>query len=207
MKMALCIRKSDLGRFEKEGTESLESISSSFNVKDFGLMDRNFVETDENYLQVIPYVALVTEDGKLFVYERGSSGDENRLHKKYSIGLGGHMDTHFEGKETPTFYSHLVDETLRELEEEVKIDENHFDGLEMVFLTTPIYTDTDEVSRVHVGIPVIVRINNSVIDELKMEEGVIEGKGFKTKSEMAEIYDSLEEWSKIMYGKIGDFVR
>lgn len=79
------------------------------------MMSRDICETDENYLQLIPYIAVVNERGEYFSYERGSAGNEARLHAKRSIGLGGHIDHPV----TTTIEDLIATEAARELEEEV----------------------------------------------------------------------------------------
>lgn len=55
-------------------------------------LPRDTVETNEKYIQIISYV-LLRSGNELFVYKRGTSGSENRLHEQYSIGVGGHVNT------------------------------------------------------------------------------------------------------------------
>ena len=55
-------------------------------------VQRNHAETDQRYLQILPYVVMRREDGRILTYRRGKSGTEKKLHDRYSIGLGGHID-------------------------------------------------------------------------------------------------------------------
>ena len=48
--------------------------------------ERDEVETDFSYKQLIPYVIFSNGDN-IFVYQRSSTSDESRLRKKYSIGI------------------------------------------------------------------------------------------------------------------------
>ena len=52
---------------------------------------RAFLEECELYRQIIPYIVL-HRGGKIVRYTRTPKGGEARLHGRYSIGLGGHID-------------------------------------------------------------------------------------------------------------------
>jgi len=49
------------------------------------------VETDRNYLQIIPYFVFI-KDGKVLTYKKNKKGGESRLHGFYSVGIGGHVN-------------------------------------------------------------------------------------------------------------------
>src|SRR2546427_10077427 len=49
------------------------------------------VEEDPSFKQIIPYL-LVRHRGRLFLVQRSTEGGETRLHGKYSIGVGGHIN-------------------------------------------------------------------------------------------------------------------
>jgi predicted NUDIX family phosphoesterase len=52
---------------------------------------RDEVEQDATWKQVIPY--LVLRDGdRLFLMKRTKAGADERLHERYSIGIGGHVN-------------------------------------------------------------------------------------------------------------------
>lgn len=52
---------------------------------------RDQLETDESFLQIIPYV-LIKRGDEFLAYVRTAKGGEDRLHGKVSIGVGGHID-------------------------------------------------------------------------------------------------------------------
>jgi predicted NUDIX family phosphoesterase len=54
-------------------------------------IDREEAETDPSYKQIIPY-QVIRQKKKFFIYRRGKSGSENRLKKKLSLGIGGHVN-------------------------------------------------------------------------------------------------------------------
>jgi predicted NUDIX family phosphoesterase len=51
---------------------------------------RSEVEEDPSYKQIIPYVVFRCEDA-VFCYTRGKSQGEARLHRRRSLGVGGHV--------------------------------------------------------------------------------------------------------------------
>src|SRR5256886_1062323 len=86
-------------------------------IRDHGVFrPRATVEQDSSFKQIIPYL-IVRHAGRLFLSQRSTQGGEGRLHGKYSIGVGGHINRRdVEGAEE------VIDAGLRrELEEELLI--------------------------------------------------------------------------------------
>jgi len=52
---------------------------------------RERMERDPTFKQVIPYVVLRDEE-RYFLMQRTSAGGDARLHGRYSIGVGGHLN-------------------------------------------------------------------------------------------------------------------
>src|SRR4051794_32977075 len=52
---------------------------------------RDEAETDPEWKQVIPYLVL-RDRGSLFLMRRTRAGSDARLHERYSIGIGGHVN-------------------------------------------------------------------------------------------------------------------
>jgi len=79
------------------------------------LVDRALCEEDPSFLQIIPYITVVSMyNGEILQYSRGQAGGEGRLIGKTSIGFGGHMDEVHNG----SFYNVVATQTLCELGEE-----------------------------------------------------------------------------------------
>jgi predicted NUDIX family phosphoesterase len=53
-------------------------------------LDRPVAEDDPSQKQLIPYV-LVRDRERIFLMERTTAGGDPRLHRKASIGVGGHL--------------------------------------------------------------------------------------------------------------------
>lgn len=131
------------------------------------MMPRDLCETDERYLQIIPYVSIVNENGEYFSYERGGAGNEARLHAKRSIGLGGHIDNPV----TTTLDELIAVEAARELEEEVGLVVDKETILEALQDAIIIRETTSPVDRVHLGVAFEIYAHSSELK--KLEEGVI----------------------------------
>ncbi len=210
-KKALVVKKSQIfskqqHRVLKNGDTLLTSILLE-NI-DAELMDRSFCETDEDYFQLIPYITLLDPlNGKFFTYMRGGSSGESRLIGKCSVGLGGHIE------EEPDQDESLGDVIkrciLRELHEEIGIDfsteesfsyilghlNKNFDNMVIAFAKY-----SDDVSKVHLAVPVVLLVDSAKITELStMESGVITQGKWMSKTELNESTEiELEEWSKIV---------
>ena len=107
-------------------------------VADHGRFEpRAAMEVDPSFKQIIPY--LVLRDGeRYFLMRRTRAGGDARLHDRWSIGVGGHLDPGDDG---------LAGGLRREWREELVAD------FEPVF--TPIALlndDTTEVGAVHLGV-------------------------------------------------------
>lgn len=127
------------------------------------LVDRDWCETDPTLLQILPYVILKTDANKVFMYQRGKGGNENRLHDKWSIGVGGHID-HLPGYKTNVDW--FAEEACREVFEETTITVSQHRIATQ--LTEPLkllrFTDSP-VESVHLGIAIILTIPEQVVTE------------------------------------------
>jgi predicted NUDIX family phosphoesterase len=142
---------------------------------------RGEVEDDPSWKQVIPY--LVLRDGeRLFLMRRTRAGADARLHDRFSIGVGGHLNPE-DGA--------LLGGLLREWREELVADftpEFALVGL--------LNDDDDPVGAVHLGVvfeadgrgrPVTVR-----------ETDKLSG-GFASLDQVRAVYDDLETWSQLLF--------
>ncbi len=148
------------------------------------------MEEDKSYKQFIPYIAVISK-GKLLTYRRTPKGTETRLHDKYSLGVGGHVDEY----ENLSGMDLLVDATLREIEEEIGVkvtkDQVNFVGF--------INDESDNVGIYHIGIAAILNL-----DSLNLNLGetdILDNREFMSKTQVKEIYDKLENWSKTFFDK------
>ena len=154
---------------------------------------RSELEEDPSFKQIIPYAIISNKEPEqsYYLFRRTSGQTEKRLHDKFSLGVGGHMnpDDSLKSKE-----QYLIDELKRELLEEVKllngclIEEIEFIGF--------INDDTIPVGRVHIGLLYNIRVSNKEVyinETDKMTADWIE------KSNLCEFYGEMETWSKIAF--------
>lgn len=154
---------------------------------------RYLMEGNPNYKQIIPYILVkdtLEPHGKLLVYERSASGGENRLHNKYSIGVGGHLDQNMED----TFESNVEcfwNGAARELKEELGIsaDTTNFD------LLATVYDDSNDVGKVHFGIVLGYTLKEGETIT-SGETDILVNRKFVPGEDLDEYFDSMENWSQ-----------
>ena len=161
-------------------------------------LKRSELEDDPSFKQIIPYAIIsnkeperigVRQSQSFYLFRRTSGQTEKRLHNKFSLGVGGHMNPNdsMESKE-----QYLIDELKRELFEEVKllngclIEEIEFIGF--------INDDTIPVGKVHIGLLYNIHVSNK---EVYINETDKMTADWIDKSNLAEFYAGMETWSKI----------
>lgn len=120
-----------------------EQLLKDLDAKNIRFLSREDCETNPDYKQIIPY-AIVSHGGKIACYLR--SGSETRLHDKYSVGVGGHVEMQdyvpFDLKTT------VKNALYRELCEEFA----DFDsGIESLHFLGVINEEITEVGHTHLG--------------------------------------------------------
>lgn len=150
-------------------------------------MLREEAEKDPAFRQIIPYV-LVHYNNKYLAVTRHQTQGEVRLHGKVSIGIGGHINP-VDGKPAD-----LLDAGLRrELSEELATDNPP--GLANLKLVGVICDDTDEVSRVHLGVVMQWEVNQPI--EIR-ETDKMHGE-YLTLEQISAHQDRFENWSRLVY--------
>ncbi|MEN6458287.1 MAG: phosphoesterase [Thermoguttaceae bacterium] len=152
---------------------------------------RNEVENDPSFKQLIPYVIFchATDDGpkSVFQYTRGTGQGEGRLHRKRSVGVGGHISILDVGDHA---VGNPYQEGLRrELHEEVSIQSpyiTHCVGL--------INDDETDVGKVHLGVVHLFELQKPAVQP--REPDIIEC-GFRPVDEILADMDGFETWSQI----------
>lgn len=143
--------------------------------------DRAMMERDPEYKQIIPY--LVLRDGdRYFLMRRTKAGGDARLHDRWSIGVGGHVEPGDMG---------LRGGLQREWREELVADfEPAFTPLAM------LNDDTTEVGAVHLGVVVIADAEGrpvTVRETHKLSGTFVEAEAVAAGAE------HLETWSRIVF--------
>lgn len=138
-------------------------------------------ETDPSWKQVIPYLVL-RDRGRIYLMRRTSGGTDARLHERWSIGIGGHVNPEDGGVEGGL---------EREWSEEIVADftpEFRVIGL--------LNDDTDPVGQVHLGIVCMAEADGRevAIRETHKLEGA-----FVAPNDVLRVYERLETWSSLVY--------
>lgn len=142
---------------------------------------RGDCETDPSWKQVIPYL-VVADRGSLFLMKRTRAGTDERLHERWSIGVGGHVNPEDGG---------LAGGLAREWAEELVTGwdpEPRLVGL--------LNDDTDPVGAVHVG--VVYRVEAAGRPVAVRETHKLEG-AFVSPIDCLRVYDRMETWSSLVY--------
>ena len=149
---------------------------------------RHAMEQNPSFKQLIPYVIFRHTDrtgrARLFHYTRGTGQGEARLHRKRSIGIGGHISKDDAGTADP-----YGEGMRRELEEEIVIGSPYRErcvGL--------INDDQTEVGRVHLGVVHLFDLDEPHVQPRETE--IIEA-GFSPPAELLARLEEFESWSQI----------
>jgi predicted NUDIX family phosphoesterase len=143
------------------------------------------METDPSMKQIIPYM-IVRHGSQLFLFQRTTAGGEPRLHGKFSIGVGGHINRLDVGGA-----SDPVDAGLRrELEEELCIG-----GAWRARLVGVLNDDTNAVGQVHFGLVHIVEVGSP---EISIRESETLTGRLTDAAEVRGLYDGMETWSQLI---------
>ena len=139
------------------------------------------MEVDPSFKQVIPY--LVLRDGeRYFLMRRTRAGVDVRLHDRYSIGVGGHLNPGDGG---------VIGGLRREWQEELVAD------FEPEFrLVGLLNDDTTEVGAVHLG---AVYVADAAGRPVAIRETDKLSGSFAEPHEVAAVADKLETWSRLCF--------
>jgi predicted NUDIX family phosphoesterase len=152
---------------------------------------REAMERDPSHKQLIPY--LVLRDGdRYFLMRRTKAGGDARLHDKWSIGVGGHLNP---GDED------LFGGLRREWREELVAD------FEPDFVPAALLNDdTTDVGSVHLGVVFVADAAGRPVSVRETDK--LEGR-FAEPRQVAAVADLLETWSRLVFealeaGAIGE---
>jgi predicted NUDIX family phosphoesterase len=142
---------------------------------------RDRMERDPAFKQVIPY--LVLRDGpRFFLMQRTAAGRDERLHGRYSIGVGGHLNPGDGG---------VLGGLRREWAEELVA------GFEPEFrLVALLNDDTTDVGSVHLGAVYVADAEGRPVTIRETDK--LSG-SFVDASAVAAVADRLETWSRLTF--------
>lgn len=161
-----------------------------FGPKHLPLLDRqNFVEIprqdaeeDPTYKQLIVYCT-IRDRLQFLTYWRSPKGGDKRLHRKFTMGFGGHVNT-----EDHTFIGALA----RELREELGNS-----PVRSIELRGLINDDSNKIGEVHLGLyyeVILFRWSGEDTGDLNVERASLTS--WKT---LEDNYEDMESWSKLVY--------
>lgn len=180
------------GAFQGFAPNAEPYLDAFFNTETPKFLPRPAAEEDPSHKQLIPYCLLV-HGGKILSYARGKSGGEKRLHAKYSLGIGGHINPvdNTGAAISQNVYENAV---LRELAEEIsfpKILSRRIAGL--------INDDSNPVGQVHLGVVEVFELES---EEVQALEDAISKPEFVAIDELKEDRENYEGWSQIVIDNI-----
>ena len=146
-------------------------------------IERPKAENDPSLKQIIPY-SVVVRNGLLLLLRRFSAQSESRLHDKYSIGVGGHINPSDSGDDV------IKGGFERELHEELAIE-----GSYEVKTIGYVNDEKDDVGSVHFGVVGVVDAAHAKV--VVRETDMMEGK-FVAFEEARSRMDAMEGWSRIL---------
>jgi predicted NUDIX family phosphoesterase len=150
-------------------------------------LDRPAAEEDPGFKQLIPYV-VVRDAERVFLMERTDAGGDKRLHRKASIGVGGHLNPVDEGDDP------LMVGLRREWAEELDVvwePEFKLVGL--------LNDDSNPVGSVHLGVVFTVEAAGRSVQVREHEKL---GGRMVTTTEVAEAWPRLETWSQLVAAEL-----
>ncbi len=138
-------------------------------------------EADPGWKQLIPYL-VVRDRGALLLMRRTRAGADARLHERWTIGVGGHVNPGDAG---------VAGAIGREWAEELDAPwdpEPRLIGL--------LNDDTDAVGQVHLGLVYAVEAAGRPVAIRETEK--LSG-SFVAPRDVLRVYDRLETWSSLLY--------
>src|SRR3954470_13515356 len=147
---------------------------------------RAIVEEDNSFKQIIPYV-LVRHDSRYLLTRRTNRQTEKRLHGKYSIGIGGHIND----TETLASGKNVLEAGLeRELEEEI-----HLHGpRKSLELAGIISDDSTPVGEVHLGLVFVLQTGSG---DFTVNEPDLMTAEWANVDTLRAVSQQMETWSQI----------
>lgn len=194
------------------------------------LLPRDVAEIDESFLQIIPYLTVVTDKGRVLTYRRSKASGEDRLHDKWSIGIGGHVNVSDIYVDMDSPFQHCVilkDQAFHPMMLDIRemvVNAVYREFCEELMITRiPSYVDmfspplcvienkTNSVDRVHLGVSFLVLVYDSMADRLlslglgEEDESELDSPEFRPINSNVWLNSlDLEEWSKCVLNLLRD---
>lgn len=180
-----------LGHFQGFTRDVDRYLDDLFSPEHVSYRPRHEVEEDPGFKQLIPYVIFRYRNkaGRqmVFQYTRGTGQGEGRLHRKRSVGIGGHISTI--DADSDANGNPYEEGMRRELEEEVIVETSY-----TAHLVGLINDDQTEVGRVHLGVVHRFDVEDPAVRP--REDDIIDS-GFRPVEEILADLSGFETWSVI----------
>lgn len=147
---------------------------------------RDDAEYDFSRKQIIPYV-VTRYRNKYLLLQRTTKQAEKRLHNKYSLGIGGHInpEKNMSGREL------IMHSLYRELNEEVAVGD-----IEKMYFVGVINDESNSVSRVHLGLLYVIDLKSDTFEVLESDKMTAQ---WVPQGSVGDYYSGFETWSQIVY--------
>ena len=152
---------------------------------------RDIVEEDPSFKQIIPYV-VVRHENRYLLTRRTNRQTESRLHGKYSMGIGGHIN------DTEKFApdQNVIEAGLeRELEEEIHL----LGQRQSLSLAGIISDDSTPVGQVHLGLVFLLETDRA---DFTVNEADLMTAEWATVEMLREVLERMETWSQIVFEQV-----
>jgi predicted NUDIX family phosphoesterase len=147
---------------------------------------RGEAENDPSWKQVIPYLAL-RDGGDIFLMRRSRAGGDERLHDRYTIGVGGHVNPDDGG---------VLGGLRREWAEEVAAD------FQPDFVPIGLLNDDDNaVGAVHLGLVFSADAKGRPVEVRETDK--LKG-SFVPLADVGDVAELLETWSALLFEFLTD---
>ena len=167
-----------------------DNLAQSLNyiLAHYSFRSRAVVEDDPGFKQIIPYV-VVRHGGACLLTRRTNRQTESRLHGKYSLGIGGHIND----AERCADGENIIHAGLeRELAEEVRLSGSRR-SLELAGL---ISDDSTPVGQVHLGLVYLLETDSP---DFAVEEPDLMTAEWATVELLRQRLAQMESWSQLVF--------
>jgi predicted NUDIX family phosphoesterase len=163
----------------------------SYILGNYSFLSRAIAEDDPGFKQIIPYV-LIRHQDRFLLAQRTSRQTEKRLHNKYSVGIGGHIND----LEQSDGHKDVLHAGLeRELNEEVRVLGKRL-ALNLVGI---ISDDSTDVGKVHLGLVFVLDVDS---DQYRIEEPELMTARWAPADILREKFPLMETWSQIAFQNV-----
>lgn len=191
MESVLAVDTSEVQKYLKDKkysllTENKDDILQTI-YNNYKFLIREEVEDDLNYRQIIPY-CLLNFGEKYILFERLKKQSEMRLHLKFSLGAGGHINEQDNASQPFKIIENCIQ---RELDEEIIVNYNISENITYI---GALNDEMSEVSKSHLGLLFEIKLKDSYFQVRETNKMTAQ---WLTVTDIYSKYDTLENWSKI----------